>query len=118
MDIKSICLIGFSNKTSNWEGWSEQILARNKRKGYKKLLQEREKVLIQSEFEKVVTAGDKKVQKDADLNEEAYGDIVLNTTHTLRQGEVAFSLLRHYKTRRSNLLIVNWMMLKNIQMSG
>ena len=31
-------MINFSGRTSDWEGWSEKILARSKRKVYKKLL--------------------------------------------------------------------------------
>ena len=37
-DMKSIRVINFSGRTSDWEGWSEKFLARSKRKGYKKLL--------------------------------------------------------------------------------
>ena len=37
-DMKSIRVINFSGRTSDWEGWSKKILARSKRKFYKKLL--------------------------------------------------------------------------------
>jgi hypothetical protein len=37
-EIKSICVLEFNGKTSDWEGWSEKFKARAKRKGYKDLL--------------------------------------------------------------------------------
>ena len=67
-DIKSIHVIQFSGKTRDWEGWSEKFLARSKRKGYNELLQGKEKVPTQSEFEKAVAAGDKTVENDVDLS--------------------------------------------------
>ena len=32
-DLKSIRVIEFSGRTTDWEGWSEKFLARAKRKG-------------------------------------------------------------------------------------
>ena len=35
---KSIRIIEFSGKQSDWDGWSEKFLAKAEHKGYKKLL--------------------------------------------------------------------------------
>ena len=37
-DLKSIQVLEVSGKTSDWEGWSEKFLARDKQLGYKKVL--------------------------------------------------------------------------------
>jgi len=72
-------------------------LARSKRKGYKKLLQGREKVPTQSEYEKVVTNITAKVMEIADLNEETFEGIILCVNHTFRHRKVAFSLVKNCK---------------------
>ena len=99
-DIKSIRVIEFSGRTSDWEGWSEKFLARGKRKDYKKLLLGKERIPTQSEYEKAVTDGNKEQIKIGDLNEEAFEDIVLSINHTSRQGKVAFSLVRNCRTSK------------------
>ena len=88
-DIKSIWVIEFSGKTSDWEGWSEKFLVWGKRKEYKKLLLGKVSVPTQSEYEKTVTDGDKEQVKIGDRNEEAFEDIILSINHTSRQGKVA-----------------------------
>ena len=37
-------MINFLGRTSDWEGWSENFLARSKKKGYKKLLTGKENI--------------------------------------------------------------------------
>ena len=62
------------------------------------LLQGKEKVPTQSEFEKAVSVGDTKVEKYVDLNEESHEGIILSINHISRQGNVAFSLVKNCKT--------------------
>ena len=51
MDLKSIRVIGFIGKTSDWEGWSEKFKARAKRKGYMNMMIGREKNPTESEYQ-------------------------------------------------------------------
>ena len=97
-DIKSIRVIEFSGKTSDWEGWSEKFLARGKRKEYKKILLGKVRVPTQSEYEKAIEDNNKEKIKIGDLNEEAFEDIILSINHTSNEGKVAFSLVRNCKT--------------------
>ena len=42
--LKSIRVLEFSGKTTDWEGWSEKFLAHGKRAGYKNLLTGKETI--------------------------------------------------------------------------
>ena len=100
-DLKSIRVIEFTGKTSDWEGWSEKFKARAKRKGYKQLLLGKKKVPTQDEAELAAlgsTSEDKATAKLAELNEEAFEDIILSINHTSKQGKIAFSLVKNCKT--------------------
>ena len=101
-DLKSIRVIEFTGKTSDWEGWSEKFLARSKRKGYKNVLLGREAVPTEADFKQALsTPGEvasKKILKRAELNEEAFEDIILSINHTSKQGKVAFSLVKNCKS--------------------
>ena len=100
-DLKSIRVIEFSGRTTDWEGWSEKFLARAKRKGYKKLLIGKEtvpKVSAYAEAEGKDDATSKKIVKLGDANEEAFEDVILSINHTTKQGKVAFSLVKNCKT--------------------
>ncbi len=62
-------------------------MARGKRKGYKKLLQGKEKIQTNDEYKLAVLGNskeDKKIKKNGDLNEEAYKDIILSMAHTTK----------------------------------
>ena len=100
-DLKSIRVIEFSGRTTDWEGWSEKFLARAKRKGYKKLLIGKEtvpKVSAYAEAEGKDDATSKKIVKLGESNEEAFEDVILSINHTTKQGKVAFSLVKNCKT--------------------
>ena len=100
-DLKSIRVIEFSGRTTDWEGWSEKFLARAKRKGYKKLLVGKETVPNVSTYtdaEGKSDATSKKIVKFEDANEEAFEDVIFSVKHTMKQGKVAFSLVKNCKT--------------------
>ena len=97
-DLKAIRVLEFSGKTSDWEGWSEKFQARGKRLGYKKLLLGREKIPTETEYQQAVTDNNKATKKLAELNEQAYEDIILSINHTTGQGKVAFSLVKNCKS--------------------
>ena len=100
-DLKSIRVIEFSGRTTDWEGWSEKFLARAKRKGYKKLLIGKEivpKVSAYEEAEGKSDAASKKIVELGDRNEEAFEDVILSINHTTKEGKVAFSLVKNCKT--------------------
>ena len=64
-------MIEFSGRTTDWEGWSEKLLARAKRKGYKKLLIGKEAVPKVSDYtdaEGKPDATSKKIVKLGDTN--------------------------------------------------
>ena len=108
---KSIRIIAFVGKQSDWDGWSEKFLARAKRKGYKKLLLGTEKVPTQEQIdlaESSSSSTDKKIIKLGELNELAYKDIVLSINHTSSSGKVAFSLLRIVKVKNVPKETAGW----------
>lgn len=97
-DLKTIRVIDFDGKPSNWEGWSEKFLARAKRKGYKKLLLGTERVPTQSEYDQAVVDNVRMTMTRGEKNEEAFEDIILSINHASKQGKVAFSLVKNCKS--------------------
>ena len=98
---KSIDIIEFNGKQSDWDSWSKKFLAHAKCKGYKKLLLGIEKVPMQEQIdlaESSSSSTDKKIIKLGELNELAYKDIVLSINHTSSSGKVAFSLIKNCKS--------------------
>ena len=74
-ELKTYRVLEFDGKTSNWDGWSEKFMARGKRKGYEKLLQGKEQIPTNNEYELAVLGSknqDEKVKKNGNLNKEAY----------------------------------------------
>jgi hypothetical protein len=102
-EIKSIRVLEFNGKTSDWEGWSEKFKARAKRKGYKDLLLGKKNIPTDNEYQQALTvspetSSSKETIDLAELNEEAYEDIILSIDHGTKQGKVAFSLIKNCKT--------------------
>ena len=65
-ELKIIRVLEFNGKTSNWDGWSEKFMVRGMRKGCEKLLQGKEKIPTNDEYELAVLGNskeDKKVKK-------------------------------------------------------
>ena len=58
-DMRSIRVINFSARTSNWEGRSEIFLEKSKKKGYKKLLTGKDEIPTAKEYDKAVADGRK-----------------------------------------------------------
>ena len=100
-EMRSICVINFSGRTSDWEGWSEKFLARSKKKGYKKFLTGKDDIPTAEEYEKAVAdvreSGDNIIKFNG-LNEETFEDIVLSISHAKRQNKIAFSLIENCKS--------------------
>ena len=102
-EIKSIRVLEFNGKTSDWEGWSEKFKARAKRKGYKDLLLGKKNIPTDSEYQQALAVSpemptSKETIVLAELNEEAYEDIILSIDHGTKQGKVAFSLIKNCKS--------------------
>lgn len=100
-ELKSIRVLEFDGKPKNWDPWSEKFLARAKRKGYKSLLVGKEKVPTQDQYDLAILGTsevDKATTKRAELNEEAFEDIILSINHTSSHGKIAFSLVKNCKT--------------------
>ena len=102
MDLKSIRVIEFTGKTSDWEGWSEKFKARAKRKKYKNMLIDRETIPTESKYQGAIarpdTADSKDIKKRSELNEEAFEDSILSINHMTKQGKVTFSLVKNCKS--------------------
>ena len=97
--MKSIRVLEFTGKITDWEGWSVKFLARGKRLGYKKLLLGKEKIPTESEYQKAVMENDKNTTKRAELNEQAYGDIILSVNPE-KHGFGRAYVKRYYHRRR------------------
>jgi hypothetical protein len=89
---KSIRVILFSGKTSDWISWEEKFLARAKRNGYKDILLG--KIDIPEEGESL----DEERRKVKDLNEIGFSDLILSMDTSTSAGKVAFGLVRASKS--------------------
>ena len=84
---RSLCVIEFSGKMSDWKSWSVKFLAHGSLRGYKKLLVGEgktvgvDKVPTQTEFEMAEhgsSVQDEAVRKLGELNVPEYEDILLS----------------------------------------
>ena len=100
---RSIYIIKFLWKCSDWESWSEEFLLQGKRKGCKKLLMRDgstvgfDKIPM---FEKILDGDadlDRKIFKLGELNELAYEDFILTLNTNFSVDKVAFGLVRNAK---------------------
>ena len=106
---KSIRIIEFSGKQSDWDGWSEKFLAKAEHKGYRKLLLCKRNTVgydvipTESQYEDA----EKETSKNADhkmtialakLNRQAYMDLILSIDHKSSRGKVAFRLVKNCKS--------------------
>ena len=90
---KSIRIIEFSGKKTDWDSWSEKFLLHGKQKGYKKLLVSTgttpgvDKIPMQEEYKSAL-------EEDEDLNKKIVNLILLiNTSSSV--GKVAFGLVKN-----------------------
>ena len=108
-DKKAILIIKFSGRQSDWDGWSVKFLARAENKGYRKLLlRKKNKIgydIVRKESEYEVADGkfpqdadDKKIIALAELNREAYMDLILSIDHKSSRGKIAFRLVKNCKS--------------------
>jgi len=108
-DEKSIRIIEFSGKQSDWDGWSEKFLAKAEHKGYRKLLLCKKSksgfdiVPTESEYDAAEAktskdADDKKIIALAKLNRLAFMDLILSIDHKSSRGKVAFRLVKNCKS--------------------
>ena len=81
-DMRSIPVINFSGRTSDWEGWSKKVLfSKKQEKGYKKLLTGKDEIPTAEKYEKAVPGGMEgpgDIIRFNNLNEEAFEDIILS----------------------------------------
>ena len=104
---KSVHVIEFLGKKTDWESWSEKFLLCCKWKGYKKLLLSSgptwvmEKIPTQDEYKNAMegdTDIDKFIIKLGEWNKLAYEDLILSIHTSLTVGKVAFGLVRNAKS--------------------
>ncbi len=100
---KSIRVISFSGKKSDWRVWSRKFLARANRLGYKDLLEGKVEVPKESEYDaaKITTSpndDEKYLVECWKLNERAFEDILLSIDGQTKSGRVAFNLVDNCTT--------------------
>ena len=97
-EYKTLRVISFDGKNVNWDPWSEKIKAKAKRKGWKDLLVGKVTIPTESEYAQAILDGDEVTKKIAELNEDAYEELVLSMDHSTSRGRVAFSLVKNSKS--------------------
>ena len=100
-ELKSNRVIHFNGDPDAWEGWSEKTLARGRRKGYRDLLTGRVRIPTAREYELALLGDspeDRETVRIAQLNEEAFEDIILSIDHTTKHGKIAFRLVKNCKS--------------------
>jgi len=106
---KSIRIIEFSGKKSDYDGWREKFLAKAEYKGYRKLLLCKkdkvgyDRIPTEEEYDEAMDkstkdANDKKIIELAKLNRLAYMDMILSIDHKSSRGKVAFRLVKNSKS--------------------
>ena len=104
---KSIHIIEFSGKKTDWNSWSKKFLLHGKWKGYKKLLVSTgtthvvDKIPMQEEYQNALEGDeglDKKIVKLGELNELAYEDLILLINTSSSVGKVGFGLVKNVKS--------------------
>ena len=98
-DEKTIRVITFSGKKTEWPIWEEKFLARAARKKYKDVLLG--KVEIPKSTDDLTTSNteNKKKLKVRELNELAYQDLILSIDGTTKAGRVAFQIVKMSKVK-------------------
>ena len=105
---KSIHIIEFPGKKTDWERWSEKFLLHGKQKGYKLLVSNVsmsgvDKIPTQDEYENAMegdTDLNKKIVKLGELNELAYEDLILSINTNSSVGKFAFVSVRNAKSAK------------------
>ena len=101
LEQKSIKVIEFSGKDSDWKIWSRKFLAQANRKGYKKLLSGATAIPTESEYTAAAggsTDDQKLTVKLWQLNELAFEEILLSINGQTKQGKIAFNLVDNCTT--------------------
>ena len=96
LEEKSIRVIEFSGKSSDWKIWSRKFLARANRKGYKKLLLGEAKIPTEDQYTLAcgeANSSEKKTVKLWQLNEAAFEELLLSINGQTKQGRIAFNLV-------------------------
>lgn len=100
---KSLRIIEFSGKKSDWKVWSRKFTARGNRKGYKSILEGKDTIPTLTQYESALakdtpTPIDKGYIKKWRLNELAYEDLLLSINGQTKMGKVAFNLVDNCTT--------------------
>ena len=96
-DEKTIRVISFSGKKSEWPIWEEKFLARAARKKYKDVLLGKTEIPKSTDIAAASTAEARKKKETRELNELAYQDLILSIDGTTKAGRVAFQIVKTSK---------------------
>jgi gag-polypeptide of LTR copia-type len=87
-------VVKFSGKRQDWIAWQVQHLARSTRKGYREVIDGKEKIPTKSEEASLDPKNDADKIKIVAKNKEAYSDLILSMMYRTPHGNVAFNIVR------------------------
>jgi hypothetical protein len=115
IDVSTIRVIPFCGKVNELPVWSEKLLAKAKRYGFKDLLQGNLSIPKFDESFGDDSDEGKKMIKNAEINEVAFIELILSIDTKSSEGKVAFNLVKGCKSKEypdSNAAIA-WERLRN-----
>jgi hypothetical protein len=98
-DLRPINVILFYGKSEEWPTWSEKVLAKARRYGFKDLLLGKVKVPKTDEDYNMESEEGKTLTIIADMNKLAYTELILLIEDKTSSGKVAFNLVKGSKNK-------------------
>ena len=83
----------FDGAKRSWSMWKPKFLARSKQREYKEILTSELDVPKKLELEQGTAAEVQEKKRVYELNEKAYGDILLSISGETKEGKMAFKLV-------------------------
>jgi hypothetical protein len=98
-DLSNIRVIPFYEKSEEWPTWSEKVLAKARRYGFKDVLLGKVKIPRIDEDYDMKSEEGKKLIIASDMNELAYTELILSIDDKTCRGKVAFNLVKGCKNK-------------------
>jgi hypothetical protein len=91
-DLSAIRVLNFSRRKEECPTWSEKFLAKAKRSGIKDVLLGKLQIPKTSEELEEKSEEERRMMKNADLNELAFAEIILSIDVSNSSGKIAFGI--------------------------